>query len=108
MSREQMAELDNVLVAGVDAIKPALRIGVHHRELDGNAFVLVDVPRGDSLHERDGRSWIRVGASKRRLTGDEPMRLAQRRAQGRHLWFDEQRWRGVGSTRWNPRSGGRY
>ena len=31
-----------------------------------------------------------VGASKRRLTGDERMRLAQRRAQARYLWFDRQ------------------
>ena len=91
MSREQTTALDNLLVSvSTDAIKPALHIGVHHRELDGKAFVLVEVPRGDSLHERGGRSWIRVGASTRRLTGDEPMRLAQRRAQGRPLWFDEQ------------------
>ena len=103
MSREQMAALDNLLVAvGMDAIKPALRIGVHHRELDGKAFVLVEVPRGDSLHERGGRSWVRVGASKRRLTGDEPMRLAQQRAQGRHLWFDEQPVAGTGFDTLEP------
>ncbi|MDE0629805.1 MAG: putative DNA binding domain-containing protein [Bryobacterales bacterium] len=103
MSREQMAALDNLLVAvGMDAIKPALRIGVHHRELDGKAFVLVEVPRGDSLHERGGRSWVRVGASKRRLTSDEPMRLAQQRAQGRHLWFDEQPVAGTGFDTLEP------
>ena len=103
MSREQMAALDNLLVAvGMDAIKPALRIGVHHRELDGKAFVLVEVPRGDSLHERGRRSWVRVGASKRRLTGDEPMRLAQQRAQGRHLWFDEQPVAGTGFNTLEP------
>ena len=58
-----------------DSIEPALRIDVNHRELDGKTFVVVQVPRGDSLHERGGRSWIRVGASKRRLTGDEPNAL---------------------------------
>lgn len=103
ISREQMAALDDVLVAvSTDAIKPALRIDVHHRELDGRAFVLVEVPRGDSLHECAGRSWIRVGASKRRLTGDEPMRLAQRRAQGRHLSFDEQTVGGTGFDTLDP------
>ena len=91
MSREQMAALGNLMVeTGTDSIEPALRIDVHNRELDGKAFVVVEVPRGDSLHERGGRSWIRVGASKRRLTGDERMRLAQGRAQARCLWFDRQ------------------
>ncbi len=89
LTREQMDALDNLVVeVSTDAIKPNLRIDVYRRKLDGKAFVLVEVPRGDSLYECGGRSWIRVGASKRRLTGDEPMRLAQRRAQGRHLSFD--------------------
>ncbi len=91
MSRERMAALDHLLVeTSTDRIEPALRIDVHHRELDGKAFVLVEVPRGDSLHERKGRSYLRVGSSKRPLTGDERMRLAQRRAQSRYLWFDRQ------------------
>ena len=91
MAPEQMAALSNLMVeVSTDSIEPALRIDVHNRELDGKAFVMVEVPRGDSLHERSGRSWIRVGASKRRLTGDERMRLAQRRAQARYLWFDRQ------------------
>ena len=91
MSPEQMAALDRLLVeVGTDAVEPSLRINVHHRELDGKAFVLVDVPRGDSVHERAGRAFIRVGATKRRLGGDERLRLAQRRAQSRYLWFDRQ------------------
>ncbi|MDE0432655.1 MAG: putative DNA binding domain-containing protein [Bryobacterales bacterium] len=91
MSRQQIAALSNLMVeVSTDSIKPALRIDVNHRELDGKAFVVVVVPRGDSLHERGGRSWIRVGASKRQLTGDERMRLAQRRVQARYLWFDRQ------------------
>ena len=103
MSREQMAALDDVLVeVSTDAIRPALRIDVHHRELDGRAFVLVEVPRGDSLHECAGRSWIRVGASTRRLTGDEPMRLAQRRAQGRRLSYDERTVGGTGFDTLDP------
>ena len=91
MSPEQIAALDRLLVeVGTDAVEPPLRINVYHRELDGKAFVLVDVPRGDSVHERAGRAFIRVGATKRRLGGDERPRLAQRRAQSRYLWFDQQ------------------
>ena len=66
------------------------RINVHHRELDGRAFLLVDVPQGDAIHGRAGRAFIRVGASKQRLGVDERLRLAQRRAQSRYLWFDRQ------------------
>ena len=103
MSREQMAAFDNLLVAvSSDAVKPALQIGVHRRELDGEAFVVVEVPRGDSLHERGHRSWIRVGASRQRLTGNEPIRLARRRARSRHLWFDEQPVPGTGFDTLDP------
>ena len=91
MSREQMAALDRLLVEiSTDTIEPTLRIGVHHRELDGRAFLLVEVPRGEAVHERSGRAFIRVGATKRRLDGDERLRLAQRRAQSRYIWFDRQ------------------
>ena len=97
MSPEEMKALDSLLVeTSTDSIEPALRIDVHHRELDGNAFVLVEIPRGDSLHERAGRSFVRVGASKRRMTGDERLRLDQRRTQARYLWFDRQTVPGTG------------
>ncbi len=91
MSQEQMSALDRLLVeVGADTLEPTLRLGVHHRELDGKAFVLVAVPRGEALHERGGKAFIRVGASKRRLRGNESLRLAQNRAQSRCLWFDRQ------------------
>ena len=91
MTRPQMAALDHLLVeVSTDGIEPPVRIDVHHRELDGRCFLLVDVARGDARHERGGRSFIRVGGSKRRMTGDERLRLAQRRTQNRYLWFDEQ------------------
>ena len=91
MSPEQIAALDLLLVeVSTDSVEPSLRINVHHRELDGQAFVLVYVPRSDFVHERAGRAFIRVGATKRRLGGDERLRLAQRRAQSRYLWFDRQ------------------
>ena len=91
MSRERMVALDHLLAeVSTDALEPPLRIGVHHRELDGKAFVLVAVPRGEMLHERGGQVFVRVGATKRRLRRDESLRLAQNRAQNRYLWFDKQ------------------
>ncbi len=91
MSREQMVALDQMLVeVATDSIEPPLRIDVSHRELDGKSFVLVVVPRGDALHERGGQSFVRVGATKRRLLGAERLRLAQNRTQNRYLWFDKQ------------------
>ena len=91
MSREQMVALDSLLVEiSTDALEPPLRVHVHHRELDGEAFVLVAVPRGEALHERGGQAFIRVGATKRRLRRDESLRLAQNRAQSHYLWFDNQ------------------
>ena len=97
MSREQLVSLSNLLAeVSTSSIEPVLRIDVYHRELDGRAFLLVEVPQGDALHGRGGRSFIRVGTTKRQLTGDERMRLAQRRAQARYLWFDEQSVSGTG------------
>ena len=91
MLRKQMEALDHLLVeVSTDALEPPLRIDVHHRELDGRAFVLVAVPRGEALHERSGQAFIRVGATKRRLSRDERLRLAQNRTQNRYLWFDKQ------------------
>ena len=91
MSPEQMTALNNLLVeVSVDAVKPALHLGIHHRELDGKAFVLVEVPRGDTVHEREGKAFIRIGASKRPLDGEERVRLMHNRAQGRYLCFDNQ------------------
>ena len=97
MSREQLVSLSNLPAeVSTSSIEPVLRIDVYHRELDGRAFLLVEVPQGDALHGRGGRSFIRVGTTKRQLTGDERMRLAQRRAQARYLWFDEQSVSGTG------------
>ena len=91
MSAAQMGALGTLLVeVSRDAVEPALRIDVHHRELDGKAFMLVQVSRGDAVHERSGRAFMRVGSAKRRLSGDERLRLAQRRAQSRYLWHDQQ------------------
>ena len=91
MTPEQIAEVGSLLAElSTDAVKPALLVDVHHRELAGKAFVLVRVPRGDTIHERDGRAYIRVGATRRRLDGDERLGLAQNRTRSRNLWFDRQ------------------
>ena len=83
MSRQQITNLDALLVEiCTDAIKPPVRISTYHRELaDGKPVLLVEVPPGDSLHEAPGGSYIRVGASKCRMTRDERLRLAQKRGQ---------------------------
>ena len=91
MSREQMVALDRLLVeTSTDALDPPLHIDVHHREIDGKAFLLVVVPRGEDVHRRRGLAYIRVGATKRLLSGERSLRLAQNRAQNRYLWFDKQ------------------
>ncbi len=86
MSREQIVRLDAHLVEiCTDTIKPPVRIKTHHTEVaDGKLVLLVEVPAGDSVHEAPGGSYIRVGASKRRMTSDERLR------QARFRWFDEQ------------------
>ncbi len=91
MSESQLRAV-SVLLAEVstDSIEPALRIDVQHRQLDGKNFILAEVPKGESVHERSGTAFIRVGNTKRQMHGDERMRLAQRRAQSRYFWFDEQ------------------
>ena len=92
MSRAQIANLDALLVeVSTDTIKPPVRIRTHHTELsDGRLVLLAEVPESDSVHESPGGNYIRVGASKRLMGGDERLRLAQRRSQARFLWFDKQ------------------
>ena len=98
MSREQVVSLDSLLVeVSTDTIKPPVRIRTHHRELSGGKLILlVEVPESDFAHESPNGACIRVGASKRRMTGDEWLRLAQRRGQARFLWFDKQTVPGTG------------
>ena len=55
--------------------------------LAADLILVVEVPQGDSLHEGPGGAYIRVGASKRLMTSDERMRLAQRRGQARFRWY---------------------
>ena len=93
MSREQVVALDSFLVeVCTDSIKPPVRIRSQHEELSGGRrILLLEVPRSDWQHDSSGgRSYVRVGGSKRRMTDDERLRLAQRRGQARYHWFDEQ------------------
>ena len=92
MSRTQISNLDSLLVeVSTDTIKPPVRIRTHHKELsDGKLVLLAEVPESDSVHESPGGCFIRVGASKRLMSSDERLRLAQRRSQARFLWFDKQ------------------
>ncbi len=92
LSREQLVALD-ALIAGVsaDSIKPPVSVRTSHRRLsNGKAVLVIEVPKGESQHDSPGGSFVRVAASKRRMTTDARLRLAQRRNQARFLWFDKQ------------------
>ena len=108
MTRQQIVELDSLLVeVSSDSIKPAVRIRTYHRQLDGRLFMLVEIPGGESQHESPGGSYVRVGGSKRKMTSDERLRLAQRRGQARFHSHDEQTVPGTGfetldESLWRP------
>lgn len=91
MSREQMDALERLLIdLCTDAIKPPVRPTILRRIIDECPLLLVEVPQGHAQHDSPGGSYHRVGSSKRRMTSDERLRLAQRRGQARFLWFDKQ------------------
>ena len=79
-----------------DTIDPPIRIDLLRRTIDDKQVLLVVVPRGKSLHSARGRSYIRSGSTKRAMSSDERLRLAQTRAQGRYIWFDKQTVIGTG------------
>lgn len=92
MSRAQMDALERILVEiCTDAIKPPIRPTILRREVEeGQPFLLVGIPKGTDVHESPGGCYLRVGSTKRKMTNDEQLRLAQRRGQARFLWFDKQ------------------
>jgi len=98
MSREQMDALEQLLTeVCTDKIEPAIRPTILRREIEeGKPLLLVHVPQGDTQYDSPGGSYYRVGSSKRRMTTDERLRLAQQRAQSRFLWFDKQPVPGTG------------
>ena len=109
LSREQMDTLENLLTeVCTDMIKPPIRPTIVRREVEvGKPFLLVEVARGHAQHDSPGGSFHRVGSTKRPMTTDERLRLAQRRAQSRFLWFDKQPVPGTGfgsleASLWKP------
>ena len=98
ISREQINQLE-LLIAEVctDSIRPPVRVDIFRRDIsEGKAFLMVDVPEGHAQHDSPGGSFIRVGSTKRRMTSEERLRLAQRRGQASFLWFDKQPVDGTG------------
>ncbi|MCY3729412.1 MAG: putative DNA binding domain-containing protein [Nitrospira sp.] len=90
LSREQMDELERLLVdVCTDSIKPPIRPIILRRIINERALLLVEVPQGHAQHDSPGGSYHRVGSSKRKMTSDERLRLAQRRGQRRFRSFDE-------------------
>ena len=91
MSREQGVALEQLLVeVSTDKIKPPVRIRTFHKFIEGKQLLLVDVLESNALHDSPGGSYVRVGSSKKKMTSDERLRLAQRKGQARFLWFDGQ------------------
>lgn len=91
MSRERLVALDSSLAEiSSTSITPAVCISTSHRELpDGSRFLVVEIPEGESQHDSPGGTYVRVAGSKRKMTSDERLRLAQRRAESRFQSFDE-------------------
>ena len=91
LSGDELAALDEMLVElSTDSIKPPVRISTQHLTLPDGKVLAAEVPEGDALHRSPGGSYVRVGGTKREMTTDEELRLAQRRGQARFLWFDKQ------------------
>ncbi|WP_423920455.1 ATP-binding protein [Candidatus Poriferisodalis sp.] len=102
-SRAQLDQVESLVVEICrDSIEPPLVPGIHRRELDKRALLVAEIPSGTTAHEVRGRSFVRVGSSKRLMTSDERLRLAERRAQGRYLWFDKQPVSGTGFGSLDP------
>lgn len=90
LSGDELAALDDVLVElSTDSIKPPVRISTHHLKLPDGKVLVVEVPEGEAHHESPGGSYVRVGGTKREMTTEERLRLAQRRGQGRVRSYDE-------------------
>ena len=98
MSRKQMDALEKLIVEVCsDSIHPPVRAGILRRTApNGRRFLSVEVPEGHVLHESSGGAFIRVGSAKKRMSGEERLRLAQKRGQSSFLWFDKQPVEGTG------------
>lgn len=92
MSSDRMDMLENLLVEICsDSIKPSIQINTFRKKIrEKGAVLLVEISEGYSQHDSPGGSFRRAGSSKRKMTSDERLRLAQDRGQSRFLWFDKQ------------------
>ncbi len=92
MTREQLVALEShIAEIANDSIKPSVCVQTQHLELTrGNLILVVEVPKGDTAHEGPSGYYRRAGSSRRLMTGDEQLRLLQRRGQARYSWFDKQ------------------
>ncbi len=92
LSRPQMDEVERLISeVCTNLVNPLIRVNIFRKEItEGKSFLLVEVPEGHAPHDSPGGSYIRVGSTKRKIAGDERLRLAQRRGQARFLWFDKQ------------------
>lgn len=109
MTRRQAVLLERTLVElASSSIRPPLQIRTYCTEMAPGTFVVaVQIPAGYAHHASPGGHFYRVGSSKRRMTQDEALRLAQRRGQSRFLWFDKQAvpgtgWRSLSKSLWQP------
>ena len=97
MTRAQLDALERFVVEVCnDSIQPQIEADTYRHELDGRTVLAVSIAAGYALHNSPGGSYRRMGSSKRRMTSDQALRLAQRRGQSRFLWFDEQPVAGTG------------
>ena len=97
MTRAQLDALERFVVEVCnDSIQPQIEADTYRHDLDGRMILAVSIAAGYALHNSPGGSYRRTGSSKRRMTSDQALRLAQRRGQSRFLWFDEQPVAGTG------------
>ncbi len=97
MSREQLAALHRLLEeVCTGTLEPSLPVEINIRDLDEQRFVLVGVPRGQTVYQRRGLAFVRVGMAKHRLSNEECLRLAQSHTQNCDFWFDRQPVPGTG------------
>ena len=97
LTRDQLDALERRLVEScTDSIEPQIFPSISRRAIDGRAFIEVEVQPGSSLHRSPGGTYLRVGSSKRAMSPEEGLRLAERRSQARFLWFDRQPLPGTG------------
>lgn len=97
LTRQQLESLEaRIVEACRSSIKPPIAPTIARRSLDGGTLVEVEVAPGDALHRSPGGDFVRVGSTKRPMSTDESLRLADRRSRARQSRFDRQPVEGTG------------